>query len=452
MFKKILYIIILFIINILYTFAADNNIEINNTLNWENNDILNVLAVLKDDEWTSINYMDIYIKNNNNIICQWKTEQTFENIVLNDWKKSQIMKVKDNGVAKFNCPKKDLLLWNKLNPNIKLVIRSDWFFDISNWEIVLSINNFDLVDNKIIIWNYKQANFKVLLTYIWNQYANIYDNDIKNIKDKLLSEEKRKKELKDGILNTKQIDFIIENIPEDIKEIPYNFVWTDYIYKTWEKNKLYITGNNVPDIILWKGNVILSWLIIKDNKLVIKYNDNFIEKDVILKISIEEIPEYSIDIPIKIDDFNYIYKKWFSYKLSKEQVKNWILLSIWEKKYKKLKILKTDEIILKYSDVVNKVDIIKKETFDNNFLAIELDNKYLDPLGRFSYFAELENGWIKNIVIESNKILKSKEKFIIKEFIWKEDIIPINLIINGEKINLKTIALNYNEFIKNRFK
>lgn len=442
MLKKIIYIFIFFILSISNIYA--NNIKQDNTIN--------VIAIIKDDKWTNFNYLNVLIEKDNKTICEWITQQTFENIKLEDWKLSNLMKVKDNWMADFNCSTNELLLWDKLNPNIKVIIRSDGFFDLSNNQIVLSVKNLNLVDNKIIIWNYKQANFQILLTNIGNQYANTYDNNIQTIKDKLLAEEKRNDDLKNELLNTKEIELIINNIPKDIKEIPYNFVWTDYIYKVWGKNNLFISNNKVPDLILWKWNTILSWLIAKDNKLIVEYKDNFIEKEILLTIDIIDIPEFSIDIPIKIDDFNIIYKKWFSYKLLNNQIKNWINLSIWNKIYKTLKLWKNEKITLKYSEVVDKVETTKKENFNNNYLVIELDNKYLDPLWRFSYISELENWWIENNTIENNKILKNKDKFIIKEFIWINDIIPNKIIINGEKIDLKKISLNYIDFINQRLK
>jgi len=414
-----------------------------------NNNLINVTWVIRGDDWTYYNYLHLAIKDKEGIICKWETKQTFKKIDdLTNWYTTDILKVDNSWFLDFNCDKNRLLKNWKINPNVKLVIFSDWFYSIKNTYINISPNLLKVYDNRIIIWNFKniKTNFKIEIKKINNVLFNNFDIKVKKIISQLKKEEDNK--IKNKNIDISQLDNIIlkvQDIPNDIN-LTYQYNNIIKKYNKQDKNIIIVRWKKIDKIKI--GEKVFTNLEIKGHILNIKYSPDMYNKKVKLSIVIKNIPKIKKDIIIYIDWKKYIYNKELDIILNPEQVKKWISIKIW--KYKIKKIIKKDVILeIDYKDIIK--DELQLKDIDNKILILKLNTSLLDWLRRIVLNEEYENGWIVT------KIFTVKDYFINWKYLYLKykkinEEIPNNIIINNKKFSIKDISFNLKEFLINKYK
>lgn len=452
MIKKILLFIIIFI-----SFIYNSIIEVSANESTAN-DKLDVIALIKWTDWTYYNYLFLTLKKDNQIICSGFTRQYFTEIgTLPSWVKTDIKKLSDNWLMKIKCDKNKLLKNWKLDPNIKLQIVSDWFYNINNWELVLNPNSLTIKNNMVFIGDLKsiRANFKIKIEKINYVLFNKYSRNYKEIKEKLKRQEERKKHLKKLDKNLKEVIFKITNIPKDIKEIKYQYNNIKYIYDPKKENK-FLVDKDVIDYIKI-GEKKFYNLKITNNELIIPYDKDFNKKPIELTFKIKNLPKIYKDLNIYIDWKYFDFKKHKKYIVNQQQLRNWIRIKIWDKE-KVFKITKSDEIELDYNyfvkdNIVENIEWKEQLKIPDNYLAIKLPLETLDWLWRISYKVITDNGAIKKKTILKKDIFIDSEKkeLIITKFIGLKDELPNEIIIKWKKYKIKDVAINYDKFLKLKY-
>jgi len=407
---------------------------------------IDVYAHIVDIDWTAYNYLYVYIQNWDNILCQWKTRQNFENIILKNGKTTDILKVKESWSAFFSCDK-DKVLWTngKIKPNLKVLIKSDWFYRINNGSIILPIGNFWLTDDTIIIGWYKQANFKVKIEQFNNRLYNKYDKNIDKYKVKREIEIKHEEALEDSINDIKEVKLSIVWIPENIDNVIYYYKSMKYKYNKWSDNIIVMSSNTIDILKIW--NKILTNIEIPTNNILeLKYIDDFNIKEIQFSLILKNKPVYTKEVVIYIDWEKSIYKEWNSYNLTSKQIINGFNLKINNKSFWLIKLNNNDNLEIDYNKIIK--DSLDLEDLNNKTLSIKLPITTLDALWRLVYTEVLMNGWNNKKIIRSDKIFKDWSTFIVIEFLEQWDMIPKYIIIQGVKYNLIDISLNYEKFIK----
>lgn len=396
------------------------------------NSEIDVYAKIKDEKWLTYNYLFIYINKWNSNVCQWMTRQYYDDIEIFKEKWINIKKVNENWIAKFKCNKNDLIDKNgRLYKDINVSIKTDGFYNIYGWSIDIDLTKNTLTENTLIIWNFAQSNFPIILKNEKNILFNRYDKEIDNKIKKVEEQIERKEKLDNISKNIRSVKLKIKNIPVDvdIKDINISINWVLHPYKQ-DWIEIQESEDSIKNIFIWKK--FYKEIPIIKNIAEVLFNDDILEKENIVKINIKDIPDIKQSIYFYIDDDRYLYKEWISVNLTKKQRLEWFNLKIGNNTYKNLKISNTGEISVSYNKIVD--NIFNEKNLDKDFIHIKIPKIELDSINRFTFKWYFPNWWNKRYIISRNNVFIDWNNTYITNIFKKTDIIP-EYIVSEKTLN-----------------